>query len=398
MTLDLAALSVQIERFRHALSERDVLEEERLRRALALLGEGSDPESIRAKVERARTPWRAAVPLEPLTSRGSASPLPAEFSALASDGSTNEPDRHGSVMCYLINIGLVALHYGHRPDALLHSEPFLGYKDEDLYISAGQWHIPVSSAMLAIRRQIMETERLAALASSLPKGRAAVALQDGTLTIGGLEGPGLEKWVHDNFLPPLLGHYERFREQGVPLASYISRPRHQEVVNTLRIIACPEARSNCVNGCPSPADTKSGGAHLCHLIANLTDRFLLRAILEPGERSGVFQSLSPISREYFGDHRVHFFYVHVGSELARVEVPEWVARSQAMLTLVHSAVIDQCERGRGYPTVLMEAHEQAVLRVGDRRQLEQMLDAALVRAGLPVSTSEKERGKRLRAL
>jgi hypothetical protein len=47
---------------------------------------------------------------------------------LASDGSTIEPDRHGAVYCYLINVGLVAIHYGARPNAMLTAEPHLGYK------------------------------------------------------------------------------------------------------------------------------------------------------------------------------------------------------------------------------------------------------------------------------
>ena len=44
--------------------------------------------------------------------------------------------------------------------------------------------------------------------------------------------------------------------------------------------------------------------------------------------------------------------------------------SPAQLDLVHGVVYDQCRRGRGYPSVLQEAHEQAVINAGERRAIE----------------------------
>jgi hypothetical protein len=84
--------------------------------------------------------------------------------------------------------------------------------------------------------------------------------------------------------------------------------------------------------------------------------------------------------------------------MARVEVPHWVAADRELLGLVQAAVMDQTARGNGYPTVLIEAHEQAALRAADRRLFAEMLDTAMVRAGLSLSTSLKEHAKRIRAL
>mgnify|MGYP005845279561 CR=1 FL=1 len=399
MSLDLGAVGRQIAHLGEVLVDRREGEEDRLRRALSLLDSAADVDLLAAKIARSRTAWRPALPVEPLTIRCRPVDPPTEFSVLASDGSTIEPDRHGSALCYLINIGLVALHYGARPQAALYSVPSLGFRDEDLYVQAGEQQILVAGPLLSIRRQTLESERLAALAESVPSERVSVALQDGTLILGTLEGSGLERWLQaQRVLKPLLDNYSRFRALGVPLAAYASRPRHGDVVNALRVLACPEPQPDCQKGCRFQAQPTPPGGETCRALARLSDRVLFRSILSPRERSAVFLSQWPISVDNYGEHKVHFFYLHAGPEIARVEVPEWVARDKTLVDLVHAAVVDQCERGRGYPTALLEAHEQAVLRAADRRQFESIVEAALVRAGLPTTTSEKERGKRLRAL
>jgi NurA-like 5'-3' nuclease len=65
-----------------------------------------------------------------------------------------------------------------------------------------------------------------------------------------------------------------------------------------------------------------------------------------------------------------------------------------LLSLSHALVLDQCQRGQGYPVAISEAHEQAVIHASDRRLFRQMVAEALERRGLPVYTSEKERSKR----
>ena len=59
-------------------------------------------------------------------------------------------------------------------------------------------------------------------------------------------------------------------------------------------------------------------------------------LLEDGERSALFISPSKIVRERYGDHRVHFFYLRVDDEIARIEIPQWVAENDALLNLTHT--------------------------------------------------------------
>ena len=77
-----------------------------------------------------------------------------------------------------------------------------------------------------------------------------------------------------------------------------------------------------------------------------------------------------------------------------MEVPKWVAEDENLLALGHSLILDQCKRGQGYPVAISEAHEQAVIRTGDRQIFKDMVSRTLEQRGLTAYTSEKERSKR----
>ena len=131
------------------------------------------------------------------------------------------------------------------------------------------------------------------------------------------------------------------------------------------------------------------------MISGVHDRELFTGILETGERSALFISPSKIQQRY-GRHLVHFFYLRVNDEIARVEVPRWVTEDQASLDIVHALVLDQCRRGQGYPVALSEAHEKAVITGVDRDNFWRMVDESMVAERLPVTESAKSRSKRTR--
>jgi NurA-like 5'-3' nuclease len=81
-------------------------------------------------------------------------------------------------------------------------------------------------------------------------------------------------------------------------------------------------------------------------------------------------------------------------EIARVEIPQWVAENDEWLNLVHAVIYDQAQKGRGYPVALAEAHEQAVVRGAERELFYEMLETALVRQGMKVSMTFKLMAKR----
>ena len=109
----------------------------------------------------------------------------------------------------------------------------------------------------------------------------------------------------------------------------------------------------------------------------------------------LYRTNSSVPREHYGrEQQVYFYYLHGGEEIARVEVPRWVAQDEKLLALGHSLILDQCQRGQGYPTAISEAHEQAVIDTSDRLMFKRLLTAALEGQGLHSFTSEKDRSKR----
>ena len=102
-----------------------------------------------------------------------------------------------------------------------------------------------------------------------------------------------------------------------------------------------------------------------------------------------------VSQHYGKNHQICFFYLHSGEEIARIEVPLWVAENNDLLSLTHTLVLDQCHRGVGYPVAVSEAHEQAIVTGPDRQRFREMVEASLTMQGLPVYTSEKSRSKRM---
>jgi NurA-like 5'-3' nuclease len=133
----------------------------------------------------------------------------------------------------------------------------------------------------------------------------------------------------------------------------------------------------------------------CDAIAGVRDRELVGGLLQPGERSELFISSSKIQQRY-GAHQVHFFYLRVDDEIARVEMPKWVADDDGLLNLTHALVLDQCRRGHGYPVALSEAHEKAVVTGADAESFWRLVESSLVEEHLPVTGSAKNRSKRTR--
>jgi hypothetical protein len=95
---------------------------------------------------------------------------------------------------------------------------------------------------------------------------------------------------------------------------------------------------------------------------------------------------------------VYFFLFATGDEIARVEVPEWVARDPDLLALVHAALVDQCAKGFGYPAVLARADDRAVISLADRSVLDTLVQQELARRGVVARPSAKLARKQVRTV
>ena len=363
---------------------------------------GAGPGEVRQKVAASQgRPYLCATPLGGLGDRHPSGPMPRDFYVASVDGSHIDVDRHLPVRCYLINVGGCVLTYGSEPDAWLFSHPRLFAEEEELYITGrsddSMEAVPVEGALLGLMRGVAEVEALAAVVDDTPPRSSVLALIDGSLVLWGLAGRGYRPYVRERILQRgLVPALDRLRkaaqDRSLAAAAYISLPQSSEVVHTLRLQLCSVEVDECRQGCSG----HRAGRTPCDTVNGFLDRHLFQQILQPGERSSVFRTSSSVSTEFYGPHQVHFYYLNTGDEIARVEVPQWVAEDATALELGHALIMDQCRRGMGYPAAIAEAHEQAVISGSDREAFRQLMEDALFRRRLPVYTSEKARSKRTR--
>ena len=395
MSLDVTQIAAQIGEM--ALKMKDGSQERREHLQCAvdkLCDKGINLTVLKHKIAGARTPWAVAGVYEALNNHYPAPSIPQEYTVLATDGSNIDVDRHKAARCYLINIGSVNLHYGQNPAAELASVPHLYSDEADLVIknvNNKRREQQIEGALLDNLRAVEELAKLAAMAFEQPVDSGILALLDGSLVMYGLESfPDFvqSRLLDEGFLKSLDSLQKVSLRQPLGLTSYISLPRSADVVNALRVAICPQEAVDCDKSC-------SSGNSACDVISGLNDRLVFDDLLQPGERSALFINPSTILKHY-GKHQVYFFYLKVDEEIARIEVPEWVALRSELLDLTHALILDQCRKGQGYPVALSEAHEKAVVSGADREEFWSLVDEALEGQKIPTYSSLKSRSKRTR--
>ena len=393
MPLDLLELSRQVRQMGELLAQRRSDERQRLRLLDDMLADWCDRWQELADLAET-VHERVAVPTGPLDERVSAPPRPASYTAMATDGAEIDPERHGGAGdFYLINVGRVRIPYGQpQREVELRSVSALGYTDEDLFITDPRdprRQVPMRDRHLDALRTVAELRALADLAedeAARRDGVASVALVDGTLLFSVLEERPRD-FLRARFYTDFVSQLERLRRARVPVAAYASRSRGIDLVHLFRAV-CGSTPLVC---------QVCNGAHACAL-RGLGDAQLIGRGLERWQRSGLFRVRSNVHDPYYGIHRVYFFLFATGDEIARVEVPEWVAREPDVLGLLHAALVDQCGKGFGYPAVLARADDRAVISLADRGVLDALVHQELARRGVLARPSAKLARKQVRTV
>lgn len=384
--LDLHTLSDDLDAFGAYQAEAQDHRRQRLADACDALDGCADCwEAVRDAVEqRGSTPLMAGLREAP-DATYPAPERPTPFTAVATDGSQIYPDRHVEPTCYLINTSRIAFQYGTLEAPTMKAEADFQYEGCDLAEHFDAREGRVNDEIVSALRDEQELEALLETSrETRTNGRPLVALADGTLIrwmIRGMNDRDLEE--------ELIGRYaallEDFRAEELPLASYVSMPGNAELINLLGVHL----------GMDGEGEEDA--------LAGLLDRWLFAETLSTGERSATFTSASRIQTRYAEADRICYFYTRVptgsaadgSGEIARVEVPQWVADDADLLDRVHSLVISECEKGEGYPMILSEAHERAVIRAPEKERFYQMIERALRERGLPpMRRSRKARSKR----
>ena len=319
------------------------------------------------------------------------------------DGSHIDVDRHLPLRCHLINLGGCAITYGASYGCQLFSEPTLAVEDEDLYLrspAGARGETLISGPLLGALRTVREVERLADAVENLPDDRPVLALLDGTLAFWDLQRGNYPRYVADVLiaerLQPALARLRAAstNRRPVAVAAYTSRPRTTEVAGAARLMLCEQGDGDCNRLCTA----RHSDLASCDATAGFDDRELFELVLEPGHRSPLYRSSHLAARFALGlatgQEWSHFYYLNGGAEIARVEVPDWLADDPELLALSHAMLVKQCELGLGYPVAVSEAHEQAVITGHDREEFRRLTLMLLEQRGLPTPESAKATSKR----
>ncbi|HPH98574.1 MAG TPA: DNA double-strand break repair nuclease NurA [Anaerolineaceae bacterium] len=287
--------------------------------------------------------WPGAIPLtEPITS---AIPvIRRRLPLTAVDGSQIYPDLTSQVRwCY---IQAVAYHIGDKPDLFSEFHPMNAMKisPDDLRGVVGGWR----SAL----------EMKAAAASSAP-GR--LVLMDGSLL----------PWLSSSRLDPEASTYR----------SHLLAARSNLLAG---VISSPKSRL-----------LSRLAALVLHTSELATDVEYMQALLAAGQRSAVFLHGSPHNQRFILDQAgIYFFFLRINThEIARIEIPQWVALDPAAVESVASAVLED-SRLSGYSYALTQAHHHVVISKDICVQLQSRASAEYHQlTGRPAIFSAKQRAK-----
>lgn len=366
--------------------QAEVHERRRTQRSVAraaLSDAGAVWTTLRDAVRHAQPRQLVAAMREDPTTVHTAPERPTPITVVATDGSQIYPDRHVEPTCFLLNVSQIAFQYGTTEPPLLTATPRFRYRERDLEDHFDEILASMTTEIVsAIRDQYELRELLSTARGARRAGRPLVAMADGTLIrwmIRGMRNRALENQLVSKY----TGLLQEFMTDRLPLCSYISMPGNTEVGHLLQFFL----DSDLVDDSP---DVRLDG---------LIDRQLFAQTLPPGARSATFSSTSHIQREYPEGNKICYFYVHIPSawgrgEIGRVEMPEWVADEPALLDRLHSVVLSECRKGEGYPMILSEAHEHAVIRAREREQFYRMIERAMQGANLSANGSRKQLSKR----
>ncbi len=305
---------------------------------------------------------------EPLDVAQPAPTMPECITLVAADGSQIYPDRHGIAFYYVINIGTIVFRQGSRQAPEIATHPRLFYTDDQVF-PRGE---PVSGDLVSAERNLAELQVLTDLVLSVSDSDTpCIAMIDGPLLIW-LQRTNVPQERQVRILNDYLACLSRLQAANLPIAGFVSRPFSAEVVALLALAQLVLEMPSDVHH-PFEAEYR-----------NVTDRVLF-GFLQPGERSALFVRGTGANQDFQAHgHTIYFFYLNTGTDLARVEVPVWVARHAEWLDLVHTAIYEQCRINNGYPYVLTRADEQAVILGEEREALEGMIGHAMASHGLPL--------------
>lgn len=334
--------------------------------------------------------WNGALPAhEPPTRLYDLPKLPADFTLVAADGSQIAPSIHAPELYYVINVAGFVMRFSSAAAPNVTRRSQLAFRDEHVLLATGD---PITDAVISLRRSAEEMHLLADLVEQQPADAPLAALYDGQLALRG-RAQEVDEAERAELQERYFEDLNRLAERPTALGGYVDRPNGRVLLRLIYLAPIPLDQVSSHLAMPSASQPYAG----------LRDRIFLETLLAPGQRTAIFENASGWNREYREyplkgtphTHSIHYFYVNVGRRddptIARVDLPQWAARTPHLVNYLHAAVVQQCAItiGPAYPYALARADEEAVIQNHERSMVEDMLQVELLRNRHIAETSPK---------
>jgi hypothetical protein len=295
-----------------------------------------------------------------------------DYLVVSADGSQIYPDRHMGTNYYLINTGVITVDYHHQVSSSvsMDSNPYFftdaGQLNSGIvdFIDSKRHELEINAGFKAI---MQAKQDLGGLRQDL-----FFYLADGSLIAWHLFGKNDE--LCERFLPLYMAQLQDFYQHRIPFIGYISLPNSTDLINLLRAKLSENLQDE---------------------ITGLVDIDLLNTILQPYQFTTWFKSQVSAVITYPAHLRPYFAYFNSGHEIARIEVPAWIIADELLLDLCMQIIVDQVQKGYGYPVALAEAHQLAVIKTPDRDFFYQTINQIIKQKPHARHISRKLRQKRV---
>lgn len=328
-------------------------------------------------VSNVRMNFPYAIPIEPPVKVFKENTIKGSYRIIACDGS-DTPLRDDFIFPYfLINIGFAYFQYFKNPKFVGDSEPEIFYTPDYIYAESMGIRYPISTEGINLLMLLKESTTLANKIKEFDLSNPSAALIDGSVIQWGVREKSVEK--QKEFFKNYGNLLIEARKLNIPVAGYISGSRSRDVLGSINYYLMMKNIS-----------------FLEEELFFIYDTDIFQRILKPFERSVLFQNNEQFIKFY--PEKIFFYYINNGYEVVRIEIPEFVAKNEDLFNTLNSILLNQSEKGGGYPEVLKEAHEQAVIHKKEQDAIEEILLNLLRKEGYDFKSIQKVLAKKIRTI
>ncbi len=292
---------------------------------------------------------------------------PQNYEISSVDGSQAGPYRvlGWPMDLFLINVGSLKLIYGDKASFIHHDNPCIMLQENN--------HLTLSDS-IAFQRQLAEYTEAIQVINTHTQSLSFIFL-DGSLIWWSLD----------------LDKNQSHREKGLQtIQSFFQQARQKNIIPLGYISG---SQSSDLATCLKTVHSDDGNDQLCELLSGIRDDYLLEWYAQKNQLSSfitpIFESKAEILHEY-EEHRILFFYIYYHGECARIEFPHYHTTN---LTKIQQCVCDQILKGQGYPVVLSDVHQIAVVRDNEKRDIRNLIQQNLHEQGLILFERNKDLSK-----